>query len=695
MATAPDNQHQTARHHRRWPWVVGGLLTPLVILGLCEWRGWPFLKNPLAEQLTTQLHHDVHFGDTFSLHLLTGLRLRTDRLDVKQPAWLTSTEQGQAMPAMVSADNLYIRVPYSTVWHVLRDRALTHASVRAIEVDRLDIDLSRDAQGRANWSLDETGIAPPQPPGSKPATLPRIDLLQVKAGSLKMRDKILRLDMDAQLSTAEGATNAHAAGLHVTGGGHYRGNPFDLLIASSGALPLLTDPKTAPPVPIVIHAKAGKAKLGFDGVSRDVLSLGSLDGQLDLSGPSMAALGDAVGITLPTTAMFSLKGRLSKDGDVWGLDMSALNVGSSRMSGQFTFDRQPAVPMLTGELRGSQFALYDLGPAFGAPTDGSPNPKPPSGLVLPQREFDVPSLRAMNADIKLRLQRVTLGNFFALPLEPLDADLRLQSGVLSITNLVASTADGRLGGDLSMDASKGKQLLWNANLQWSGIKLERWLNTPEAPVKPDPKAPATTKVAAKAAKSYVTGELDGKAKLHGEGNSTATLLGSMNGSVDTWVRHGQMSHLLVEAMSLHVAESLGLLLLGDTQQPLHCAATHLSAKNGVVQPDVAIIDTPHATILVSGNISLANEKLDLTLNSKPKFLSPISLRTPVDLGGTFAHPSVSLHANPLGLKLAGAALLAVVTPLAAIIPLVDVGGAPEDGCGPALQKLQAEAAAAK
>ena len=145
-------------------------------------------------------------------------------------------------------------------------------------------------------------------------------------------------------------------------------------------------------------------------------------------------------------------------------------------------------------------------------------------------------------------------------------------------------------------------------------------------------------------------------------------------------------------MSLHVAESLGLLLVGDTQQPMHCAAAHLSANKGVVQPDAAIIDTPHATILVTGSVSLADEKLNLTLTSKPKFISPISLRTPVGLEGTFASPRISLHANPLGLKLAGAALLSVITPLAAIIPLVDLGNAPEDGCGPDLKKLQAEAA---
>jgi hypothetical protein len=46
--------------------------------------------------------------------------------------------------------------------------------------------------------------------------------------------------------------------------------------------------------------------------------------------------------------------------------------------------------------------------------------------VLPEREFDIPSLKAMNANVKVRLARADLGTLFRQPLEPLRGDLSLR-----------------------------------------------------------------------------------------------------------------------------------------------------------------------------------------------------------------------------------------------------------------------------
>lgn len=669
---------------RHWNWLdltLVALLALLATLACSEHLGWPFLKAPLTRQLSSALHHPVHFNGSFKLRLLRGLRLQSDAMVVDQPAWLQDSRP------LLLATHLDISVPYRSMWRLIAERNANLFQIDAIRMDRLNAILARDARGRANWSLEEQDQASRKQASEKPRALPRVGRLQVNSGLLELRDRTLDMDLRADWQTAEGAAYSQSAqrtGLRVKADGRYRGHPFEVFLKASGALPLLAEPQSASPAPILIHAKARHSELTFDGVSRDVLSLGSLDGQLSISGPSLAAIGDVVGVTLPTTAPFSLKGLLNKDGGVWRLEVSALHVGASRLSGHFTFDRRPSIPVLSGELLGNQFALYDLGPAFGAPVNGAPNPKPPSGLVLPQKEFDIPSLHAMNAQIKVRLQRVSLGQFFALPLEPLDGDLTLQSGVLRITHLEAVTAGGRLGGQVTMDASDGTRLLWDADLRWSGIDLAHWLNAPNAAIK-------DASASEKADTSYVSGALAGQAKLKGEGKSTATLLGSMNGRVDTWVTHGQMSHLLVEAMSLHLAESLGLFMLGDSLQPMHCAAARLSANKGVIRPDVAIIDTPHATILVTGAVSLAQEKLALTLTSQPKRLSPLSLRTPIDLTGTFASPHISLHAKPLSLKLGTAAALSVVAPLAVIVPLIDVGESKDGSCALALKNLQGEA----
>jgi uncharacterized protein involved in outer membrane biogenesis len=256
--------------------------------------------------------------------------------------------------------------------------------------------------------------------------------------------------------------------------------------------------------------------------------------------------------------------------------------------------------------------------------------------------------------------------------------------VLTIDNLVARTAGGNVGGSLKLDSTKKDKLLWDARLNWSGIKLENWLKPSDKP------GPAENKAQPDAKEPYVSGELAGKANLKGEGNSTARLLGSLGGDSVVWISQGRVSRLMVEALSLHVAEALGLLITGDKMQPVQCAVAKIDAKQGVLTPEAAVVDTPSATILASGSVSLAKEQLDVMLTSRPKSFSPLSLRTPVDVKGTFADPKIGLHANPLSFKVVSAAALATVAPLAAVIPLLDKGQQDTSGqaCGQAVEALK-------
>ena len=667
----PTTQKTAPRARRfAWRWVSAVMLVLIVAVGWAEWRGWPWVRDPLAQRLSTQLHRPVHLDGAFALHLLGSVRLNAGRLEVGQPDWQAS---GPDAVPMLMASDVKLMLPYGGLLKLLRERRPDALYIGDIELASLDARLSRDKSGLANWSLSPADQAPAQVDPRAPTKLPHIERLMVRQGQLSVEDAVLGLSMKVHLSTAEG--EAGGEGLRVNGQGHYNGHPFEVHVSASGALPLLTQPLQAPPVPISIRAEAGKSLMLFDGVTRDLLKLGKLEGHLQLRGPSLAAIGDAVGVTLPTTAPFALDGTLNKDDDLWGLKMQSLKVGDSRLKGDFSLDRSRTPPFLSGELSGSQLALIDLAPAIGAATNGAPNPKPPNGKVLPQREFDVPSLKAMDAHVNLRIQRATLGALFAQPFEPLNADLQLSSGVLKIDKLLARTAGGTLAGSVHLDGN-GPQLQWDTRLTWADIRLESWLKAPD------------TRMRQATQTSYISGQLGGTANLHGEGNSTAGLLSTLDGNAAMWVRDGQISRLLVEAVSLHVAEALGLLVTGDKQQAVLCAAAQWHASQGVLKPEAAIVDTPSATILASGNISLAKEQLDLTLSSHPKSFSPFSLRTPVDVTGSFADPSVSLHSNPLGIKVLASAALSTVAPLAAIIPLIDPGQATTGGCEQALQAIR-------
>jgi len=59
----------------------------------------------------------------------------------------------------------------------------------------------------------------------------------------------------------------------------------------------------------------------------------------------------------------------------------------------------------------------------------------------------------------------------------------------------------------------------------------------------------------------------------------------------------------------------------------------------------------------------------------PKDFSPLALRAPLQLRGSFSSPRVSIDKGKLGTRLGAAAVLALVNPLAAVIPLIDIGNA--------------------
>ena len=287
----------------------------------------------------------------------------------------------------------------------------------------------------------------------------------------------------------------------------------------------------------------------------------------------------------------------------------------------------------------------------------------------------------MDAAVGIDFERLELGDMFARPLSPLRAHLVLKDGVLTIEQIEAATADGRLRGMVRLDG-RGKPAKFSTDLRLSGVDLARWLALP-ARKKGEP--------------AYLTGRLDGHAKLDGAGNSTAAVLGSLDGRVRASIRNGTVSHLLVEAAGIDPAQALGVMIKGDEALKMSCAVADLAVKDGVMKPDAMLVDTRDSTVRVDGSISLAKEALDLRAVVSPKDMSPLSLRTPVLVRGTFSQPRVSLDPVPVAKKVAGSVLLGLLSPLAALLPFIDTGedkadaGADADGgCAAVIARLRAE-----
>jgi uncharacterized protein involved in outer membrane biogenesis len=302
----------------------------------------------------------------------------------------------------------------------------------------------------------------------------------------------------------------------------------------------------------VARASIGRSSLEFKGHAVDALHLNGLDGRFVVKGPSLAEFGAPLGVTLPTTRAFRTEGELKREGPLWRVLVSAATVGASRLDGDFRYDTGRRVHLLSGRLGGPRLLLSDLGPAIGvAPKSAQPRK---GGKILPNRPFDLATLRVLDAEVALAIEEVDLDTNKLESLRPLRGRLALETGVLTIDEIDAHTAQGRLQGRVSLDG-RGDIALWSADLRWSDLRLDRWVRQ-----KTQPGAPP-----------WVSGRLVGRATLQGRGLSTAGILASLQGRVRSELRDGRISHLVVEAAGLDIAQALGIILIGDQALKVNCA----------------------------------------------------------------------------------------------------------------------------
>ena len=669
--TAPPATPALVKQRRAWRGLTLTLMLVLAaLLAIGESLAWPWLATPLQRNLAHLLGRSVSLGQltptspqaatgALRIRLLGGLRLESRRIEIGAPAWSDA-------PFLVRADDVVLKLRYLDLWRAYRGQRL---QIQGLQAAKLDAHLERLADGRASWALGQASAPAP--------ASPQFDQLRVTTGTLRYRDALNGLD------TLLGLTLNDPSLLHLSATGSYRTLPLRAELSASGVLPWINASTDASPVPLTLHATLGRAELQLQGSALDLLQLRGLNARFKLSGPSLAAVGDPLGVTLPTTAPFRAHGNIQKNGPVWDIQVDQARLGATLLKAALKFEPARPVPLLSGRLGGSRLALADLGPVLGttaavaapaaAPAASAASAAPvlatpaaallPAstrgrGRLLPNRPFDLAALRKMDADVLIDIDEVDANSALLAPLRPLHAHLRLTQGLLSLEALDARMGGGRLSGSVQLDG-RTHQALWSTQLNWQAVRLEHWLRLPRKAGAPP----------------FVTGYLNGHADLAGTGRSTAEILASLNGRVRAELKGGSVSHLVIEAAGLDVAESLGLLIKGDEPLAVHCAVADLRIRAGVLHPQVMVMDTSDSSVLVDGTVSLDRETLALRAIVNPKDFSPLTLRSPVHLQGSFAEPQFVLDKGRLGAKLAGAVLLGLLNPVAALLPLLDPGDA--------------------
>lgn len=441
-------------------------------------------------------------------------------------------------------------------------------------------------------------------------------------------------------------------------------------VSGSGKAGTVLTLRTGQPFPLLADLRVGDTALAIDG---ELLSDGKsqvFDTRLKVSGPSLASLTALTGVLLPESPPFSAAGHLrgtpTSTGGQWFYERFAGKVGSSDISGSVTYTGGKPHNTLKGTVHSKLLQVRDLAPLIGA--DAKQRQRG-NGRILPDKTFSTGNWHSLHADVRYTAERITRDA--SLPISKVETHIVLQDGVLSLAPLNFSIAGGTLKSQLRLDGSKAGNKAGDkagsssvdGQLQASARHLKLQQLFPRLP-------------ALKGSK----GVLHAEVKLAGSGNSIASLLGQSSGEASTVIQHGTVSQVLLEEMGLNLGSVVLAKLAGDKQVRLNCVAADFAVKKGLMQTRQFVIDTEDAVIDVTGNINLATERLALTLQPDSKSWRLFSLRSPLQVHGSFSQPQVSVDKGGVALRAGSALALAGVAPFAALLPLVEGGSGEDNDC---------------
>ncbi len=622
---------------------------------------------------------------------------------VGNPAWA-------AKPQFAQLEALRFRLsPLPLIAH--------NIDVPSLQLVHPTIDLQRDKQGRATWDFTL-----PQSDGQPSTWNLQLGSIGFDRGDVSLDDAASRIKLQIavtplqkaipydQLVAQQSATTSAQTGTNAKAAkkapatdsaadtqaaaaasktsyqfawqvaGSYQGAP----VKGDGKIgAVLALQEADKPFPVQADVHVGDSHIALVGTLTDPAHLAALDLKLWLSGSSMAKLYAITGVTLPNTPPYATEGRLKaelhKNNSRFSYENFHGHIGGTDTSGSLLYTTGGVRPKLSGSLSSQLLQFADLAPLIGGGSDEEKKQRgdktvQPADKLLPVEPFSTDRWKTMDADVTFNAVRIVQND--KLPINSLDTHLVLDNGVLQLAPLNFGLAGGTIQSTIRLDGSKAP-MQGTIKIGARHLKLKQLFPT---------FAPMQT----------AFGEINGDVNLTARGNSVAALLGSSNGEMKLLMNDGAISKTLLETAGLNVGNIVIGKLFGDRTVPINCAASDMTAKDGLFTMNLFVFDTDDAVIKVDGTVDFATEKLDLNVRPQTKGFRIFSLRTPLYARGTLKNPDVGVQKVPLIIRGAGAVALGVVAaPAAALLALIapDHDDKSNNTCRDVLQQLRTSGSA--
>jgi uncharacterized protein involved in outer membrane biogenesis len=640
---ANDPVYAAARRPGKPEKIAAGVTLALVVaatlfLALFDWN---LLRDPIGRWASARWDRQIALDGDLDVRLFSwtpSARIRD--LRVGGPSWATERDT-------LKIDDLQASVR-------LRQLFAGRIEMPLVAITRPEVVLIATEDGRKSWRLN-----PEAPDTGEGLKLPPIQHLIIRDGKVSLDERNRDITLEATVNAREGEDGE--AGFRLEGEGTINGTPLSLLLRGGPFVNVRRDR------PYAFHGEIEGAgtRMVADGAITRPFDLGRFTATLSLRGRDLADVYLLTGITTPNTPPYQLEGELTRDDAKFTFADVSGRVGSSDLSGQLVVDKVGDRRRVDADLRSHLLDIDDLMAVLGAEprvtssgdtvvSSGRP------GRLLPDAPLNVERLRVMDGTLRYRADRVKRN---AMDVREVDLGAELEAGVLDLDPIAFTFNRGELRGTAKIDATR--------DLPYSAVDL-RLRGYPLESIIP-----------ARGGAPTVTGSALGRARLEGPGASVHDFAAGSKGTVSLVVPQGEMRAAFAELLGINVTAGLFKLLGGDeSTSEIRCAVASFEVSGGTATAKTFVIDTTPVLAHGSGTIDLGAETMNLRIDGETKEARLVRLWSPITVQGPLTAPQVGIDAASVaGQTGLGAAIGALLSPLAALLPFVDPGLAEDANCG--------------
>ena len=419
---------------------------------------------------------------------------------------------------------------------------------------------------------------------------------------------------------------------------------------------VLPDRRSLGPVSGVAQLSAGtlavkQFSLALDGASMTVSGtvgeaskFAALELQVNVEVVRGAGLAAFTGLKLRDLPAFTASATLTDVADGYALSALKLASAVTTVAGDLALTRGPKRFKVSAKL---QSALLDASALAKPAAAGDKSPAAAGARAIADMALPVDALRAIDADLELRIDSVKFGD--AAPLGPVLLRALIAEGRLNAEPMqLAGDGSQLLNASATVDA---EQAAWNLRLEGKGLDLGKM-----------------------AARFGHPGLLTGgrtelTLQVRGRGKTLHALLGSLDGEARVQVGPMRLRSAAVNFDRGVVTRTLDLVNPVPEKEPetdIKCIAVRVPIKNGILSADQGIAaETSKYNVVLSGSLNLRTEAIDIAVT--PVVTSGIGVGTAsiakiVRVGGTLSAPALGVDAVGVAKSAVNAGVAVMATP---------------------------------